>query len=299
MSELTNPQKHLWPGFTKADLYDYYTRVAERMLPHVAGRPLTLKRYPNGVDGFGFFQKNLPDGAPEHIGRFDDWSESSERTVSYALVEQLEDLQWMAQTAALELHPWFTRVDRPERPDLLVFDLDPSDPSQSVVAAAHELRGVLGGLGLDALVKTSGKRGLHLYVPIERRYDFSQLRGFGLAVARACADRQPEALTVEMRKADRRGRLLIDWSRNGRAQTLVAAWSPRATSAATVSVPLDWSEVRDGLDPGAFTLPTVLDRDDPWVRAPDPQRIEAAQHALADAGYPSEDVSPRGRTTRS
>lgn len=294
---LSNPDKRLWPQFTKADLWDYYSQVADRMLPHVAGRPLTFKRFPDGVDGEGFIQKNLPASAPEHVGRFRDWSESSRREVTYAIASSVEDLQWLAQMAALEVHPWFSRTDRAERADLLAFDLDPSDPSQSVVQAAHWLREVLDTLDLVALVKTSGKRGLHLYVPVERRYTFSELRGFALAVSRACADRHPGALTVEMRKADRGGRLLLDWSRNGRAQTLVAPWSPRATQAATVSVPLDWSEVGRDLDVGAFTLATVRDRGDPWTNSPPPQRLERARHALAAAGYPSEDVSPRARTT--
>ena len=287
---LSNPDKVLWPqpGYTKADLWAYLERVADRLLAQVRGRPLTLKRFPDGLDGEGFFQKNLPDHAPDWIGRFRVWTPSSERHVSYALARTLEDLRWIGNQAALELHPWFTRVDRPERPDLLAFDLDPSDASQPVARAARQLKEVLDELGLAALVKTSGKRGLHVFVPVERRYDFAALRGFGLAVARRCADRHPDELTVEMRKGGREGRLLLDWSRNGPAQTLVAAWSPRAHPAATVSTPLCWEEVSDDdLDPTAFTLATAPDRPDHWADPPAPQRIERSRRALAQAGYPS------------
>lgn len=297
--ELSHPDKVLWPqaGFTKADLAAYYAAVADRLLAHVRGRPLTLKRYNNGVDGEGFFQKNLPASAPAWLERHTTWTPSSNRDVTYLVVREAVDLQWLAQQNAVELHPWFATVDRPDRADVLTFDLDPSDPAQDVAGAARLLREVLDELGLEALVKTSGKRGLHVYVPVERRYDYEELRGFGLAVARACADRDPDALTVEMRKAERHGRLLLDWSRNGAAQTLVAAWSPRATATATVSMPLRWDEVDDDLDPGAFTLATAPARPDPWLASPlRPQRIEGPRRALERAGYPSVDRSPRART---
>jgi len=297
--ELSHPDKVLWPqpGFTKADLAAYYAAVADRLLPHLRGRPLTLKRYNAGVDGEGFFQKNLPESAPAWLERFTTWTPSSNRDVTYLVVRSAADLQWLANQNAIELHPWFATVDRPDRADVLAFDLDPAQPGQGVAAVARLLREVLEDLGLQALVKTSGKRGLHVYVPVERRYDYGELRGFGLAVARACADRDPDLLTVEMRKADRGGRMLLDWSRNGPSQTLVSAWSPRATAAATVSTPLRWDEVTDDLDPAAFTIATVIERADPWLEAPlRPQRIEGPRRTLERAGYPSIDRSPRART---
>jgi bifunctional non-homologous end joining protein LigD len=292
---LSSPDKLLWPqaGFTKQHLWDYLTVAAPRLLPHVADRPLTLKRYPSGIEGESFFQKNLPASAPASIGRFTQWSESSRRDVSYALFDDVTDLQWAAQMGAIELHPWLARTDRPDRPDLVSFDLDPGNPSQSIIDAALRLRAVLEALGLDSMVKTSGKRGLHVVVPVERRYENPEVRGFGLAVARATAAQHPAGLTVEMRKAKRGDRLLLDWSRNGASQTVVAAWSPRAHPAGTVSTPLRWSEVVPGLDPTAFTLATALDRDDPWADPPPPQRIEQARDALAEQGFPSEDASPR------
>lgn len=293
---LTHPDKVLWPeaGVTKADLWAYVERVADRMLAHLAGRPLTLLKAPRGVGAPTFLQKNLGEGAPDWLPRHAEWSPSSQRTVEYPLATHLDHLRWMANQNSVELHTMLVRADRDDRPDLLVFDLDPGEAGPAAPVAAHVLREVLDGLGLAAGVKTSGKRGLHLVVPVERRYDESTLRAFGLAAARACADRDRDGLTVAMRKADRGGRLLIDWSRNGHAQTMAAAWSPRATPAATVSVPLTWAEVTDDLDPSVFTIRTAPGRPAEWD-LPAPQRLERASDALLRAGYELVDASPRSR----
>lgn len=294
MTTLSSPDKQLWPGVTKADLADYYERAAGRLLPHLKDRPLTLLRANSGIAGERFIQKNLPDSAPAHVRRYEVWTETSQRTVAYALADDTDDLRWFANQNAIELHPWFSRVDRPDRPDTLAFDLDPSEGGGPPVwQAAWWVRETLQSLGLDAVVKTSGKRGLHLYVPVQRRYGFAQLRAFGLAVARLCAADHPDDLTVEMRKADRGTRLLLDWSRAGQAQTLAAPWSPRAHPAATVSTPLLWDEVTAGLDPTALTVRTALERDDPWQQMPAPARLEAATRALAERGYEPVDRSPR------
>jgi DNA ligase D len=297
---LTHPDKVLWParGLTKADLAAYYEAATDRLLPQLRERPVTLKRFNDGVGGEGFFQKNVPASTPPSIRRFETWTGSSNRTVAYALVDDADTLRWCAQQNALELHPWFSRVDEPGHPDVCAFDLDPSSPDQDVAGAARDVRDALAELGLAALLKTSGKRGLHVYVPIERRYGFDALRAFTLGVARLVAERRPEAYTIEMRKADRGGRLLIDWSRAGEAQTLVAAWSPRATPTATVSTPLAWAELDGPLDPSAFTLPGVLERPDPWADEPvAPQRLEDAAAALVRAGVDLEVISPRARTS--
>jgi DNA primase len=185
----------------------------------------------------------------------------------------------------------------PDRLDTCAFDLDPWSPEQDVFRAALDLRTALGELGLDALVKTSGKRGLHVYVPIERGYEFADVSGVALGVCRLLESRQPDLYTVEMRKADRRGRLLLDWSRAGAAQTMVAAWSPRATPTATVSTPLSWDEVAAGLDLTTLTVPDVLGRRDPWAEDPvPPQTLEGAADALREAGIQLEAISPRART---
>ena len=298
--KLSSADKVLWPepGYTKRDLATYYEAVADRLLPHLRDRPLTLLRANAGIDGERFLQKNLPPSAPASVSRFEVWTETSNRTVAYALADTPDDLAYFANQNAVELHPWFSRTDNPDRGDAIAFDLDPSSDRVSLTWAAHRVREVLGELGLEAIVKTSGKRGLHLYVPVQRRYDFGVLRGFGLAVGRMTAQRFPDDLTVEMRKADRGDRLLLDWSRAGRAQTLAAAWSPRAHPAGTVSMPLAWDEVTDDLDPTTFTLATALDRPDHWAALPRGQRLEKAIAALTEAGFPPEDRSPRARTTR-
>jgi bifunctional non-homologous end joining protein LigD len=298
-AKLTHPEKLLWPerGLTKADLMAYYEAAADRLLPGIAGRPLTLKRFNDGVRGEGFFQKNVPESAGQRVRRHETWTESSHRVVSYAVVDDVEGLRWCAQSNALELHSWFSRVDMPDRLDVCPFDLDPWSSEQDVYRAALDLRAALSELGLQALVKTSGKRGLHVYVPIERRYDYSEVSAFALGVCRLVQSRQPELYTVEMRKADRHGRLLLDWSRANGAQTMVAAWSPRATPAATVSTPLSWDEVGARIDTTGFTVPGVLERRDPWADQPvRPQRLEAAAGPLREAGIELEAISPRART---
>jgi DNA ligase D len=293
---LTHGDKVLWPaaGVTKADLWAYLAEMADRMLPLLADRPLTLLRTPRGVDAERFFQKNLPDSAPAWLPRHEEYAPSSKRTVAYPLARSLDDLHWMANQNTVEWHPMLVRADRDDRLDLLVFDLDPSEEGPGAPRAAHLLREVLDELGLSAGVKTSGKRGLHLFVPIERRYDPATTRAFGLAAARACASRHPGELTVAMRKVDRGGRLLLDWSRNGAGQMMVAAWSPRATPEATVSMPLVWDEVSDDLDPTAFTMRTAPSRPATW-RLPPPQRLERAIGALERAGFELVDASPRSR----
>ena len=293
--KLSSPDKVLWPepGFTKRDLLAYYEAVAGRLLPHLRGRPLTLLRANAGIDGERFLQKNLPPSAPASVSRFEVWTETSNRTVAYALADDVDDLRYFANQNAVELHPWFSRSDKPDRADAVAFDLDPTDERVAPAWAALRMREVLDELGLKSMVKTSGKRGLHIYVPVERRYDFGMLRGFGLAVSRLCAARHPGELTVEMRKANRGDRLLLDWSRAGQAQTLAAPWSPRAHPAGTVSTPLHWDEVAEGLDPSAFTMTTVLDRPDHWAEMTAPQRIEKACAALTAEGFEPEDASPR------
>lgn len=289
----SRPDKVLWPkaGLTKRDLWDYMGRCADRLLAAVGDRPLSLKRFPDGVEAEGFFQKDLPDWAPDHVRRCR--VAGSERVLSYGVADDAADLRWLADIAVIELHPLSWRTDLPGRPDFVVFDLDPGDGGVTAAQAAWWVRETLDALELPALVKTSGKRGLHVIVPVERRYSAGELRGFALAAGRATVAAHPRELTVEMRKARRGGRLLVDWSRNGEQQTVVAAWSPRATPTATVATPVGWDEVDDDLDPGAFTLTTAPGRGDAWADPPAPARLERARQALAEQGFPAEDRSPR------
>lgn len=280
--ELSSPDKVLWPAlhFTKADLAAYYEAAAPRLLPHLADRPLTFRHQPRGVGDAGFLQKNLPDHAPEFIGRWEDYAHTAKRTVAYALVSDADGLRWCAQQNVTEIHPALFRIDRPERPDTIVLDLDPGPDSVGAPQAALWVKEVLDELALTSMVKTSGGKGVHVLVPLERRYDNGQVRAIALGVAAEVARRHPRDLTVEMRKEDRRGRLFVDWSRGGGGATLIAAWSPRGRPAGTVATPLHWNEVEPDLPLDRFTLRTALDRPDPWAEPPPPQRIERAAAVL-------------------
>lgn len=298
--KLSSPDKLLWPdaGVTKADLAAYYDAVADRLLAALADRPVTLRRHPAGVDADGFFQKNLPDRAPSELRRFTERAESADRLVSYLVVSNAEDLRWLAQMAAVEMHPMTCRIDRRERPDQLILDLDPAGHGgPDVATAAWWTREVLDDLDVQAQVKSTGKRGLHLVVPIERRYGFDVVRALSLSIAQATVARHPQDLTVEMRKAERGDRLLVDWSRGGSAQTVIAPWSPRAVPAATVALPLAWDDVVGGTPLPTATIRQAAEKSDPWTEL-DPQRLERIIERVSEWGYPLEDRSPRARTGR-
>ena len=297
---LSSPDKVLWPAkdLTKRDLWDYVHAASDRLLPQLAGRPLSVKRFPRGVAAKGFFQKDLPDHAPGGIERWRQWAASADREVAYAVVDSVDDLAWFAQQNTVEFHPAVVRIDRPDRPDHLVFDIDPGERDIPAARVARWTREVLDELALPALVKTSGGRGLHVVVPIERRYGTDLLRPLTLAIARMVTARHPDEVTIEMRKAQRDGRTLLDWSRSTPGATLIAAWSPRAHPMATVATPLTWDEVTDDFDPETLRIDTVLARADPWVEADlAPRRLEAARDAVVAAGFDLVDASPRAATS--
>lgn len=294
---LSSPDKVLWPdaGLTKQDLWDYLHAAAERLLPHLHDRPLSVRRFPRGVGANGFFQKDLPDHAPDTIRRWRQWADSADREVAYALVDDVDGLAWFAQQNTIEFHPAITRASAPDRVDHLVLDLDPGERDVPVGRVARWAREVLVELGLDPRVTTTGGRGLHVRVPIEPTPGL-ELRPLTLAISRVLADRHPEDLTVEMRKVGRGGRTLVDWSRSMPGATLIAPWSPRASPRATVATPLDWDEVDDDLDPATFTITDVLARPDPWAEPARPAPVAPVREAVVAAGYELVDASPRGVT---
>ncbi|WP_420452166.1 non-homologous end-joining DNA ligase [Ilumatobacter sp.] len=283
--ELSSPDKVLWPegSITKADLADYYHDVRDRLLPHLAGRAVTLNHHPRGVDRDGFMRKDLASHAPAFVGRWTTHARTARRDVDYALIDSPEALRWCAGQNVTELHACLFRVDRPDRLDTLVIDLDPSESSVTAVVAAPWVREVLDEIGLRSGVKTSGGRGLHVLVPVERRYATDELRALVEGVAAECVRRHPDELTTRFAKDERGGRLFVDCTRVGIGATLIAAWSPRARSIPTVSTPLSWDEVGPDLDVRRLTQATVRDRPDPLVEVA-PQRIESAARALAAVG---------------
>ena len=261
--KLSNLDKVLWPetGFSKGQLIDYYARIAPVMLPHLAGRPITLRRYPNGVDGPSFFEKNCPSHRPGWVPTV------KMGDVSFCLLEEPAALVWVANLAAMELHPSLaTRADL-ERPTAIVFDLDPG-PGADVVTCCRVallLRDALEALSLTSLVKTSGSKGLQLYVPLNTEVSYQETRRFSLALAQVLERSHPELVVTTQDKSVRPHKVLIDWSQNSSFKTTVAVYSVRARPRPTVSTPVTWDEVESAERSGdradlVFEAPEVLDR---------------------------------------
>jgi bifunctional non-homologous end joining protein LigD len=263
---LSNPAKPFWPGegITKGDLLAYYRDVAHVLVPHLRDRPFTMKRYPDGWQGKHFFQKHAPSHMPEWIRRVPfpaSTRDGERRTVEYALVNDELALLWAVNMGCIDMHAWSARVDRPDRPDWVMFDLDPSEDVgfPEVVETALLLRQALDLLELVSFPKTSGSRGLHVLVPIARRHDHAAVREFAGVVAGALARAHPGLVTTEWVKRKRQG-VLVDANQNGPGKTTASAYSVRPRAGAPVSTPLRWDEVGHGLDPLAFTMDAVLDR---------------------------------------
>jgi bifunctional non-homologous end joining protein LigD len=266
--KLSNLDKVFWPdeGITKGDLIDYYRAVADVLVPHLKGRPFTMRRYPDGAFGKAFFQKDAPKGMPEWIPRFRVQVSTRERPpkkrwIDAPLVNDEDALTWMANMGCIDMNAWYSRVDKPDRPDFVLFDLDPSPDVgfPEVVQVALVVKQALDALGLASFPKTSSAQGMHVLVPVERRYTYAQTREFCEIVAGALARTQRGLVTTEWSKAKRRG-VLIDANQNGEGKTIASVYSVRPRPGAPVSTPLRWDEVTDSLDPTTFTMEAVLDR---------------------------------------
>jgi len=264
---LGNLDKVFWPddGITKGDLLAYYREIAPAVVPHLRNRPFTMKRYPDGIEGGHFFQKNAPSHMPSWIPTRAYRSTSREtrekRTIRYPLVNDELALLWMVDMGCIDLNTWYSRADRPDRPDWVLFDLDPSPDAgfAEVVRVALLVRDALTAAGLDGFPKTSGADGMHVLVPIERRYSYDDTRRFAEIVARALAGAYRGLVTTEWTRSKRRG-VLIDANQNGEGKTIASVYSVRPHAGAPVSTPLRWDEVREDLDPAAFRMDAVLER---------------------------------------
>jgi bifunctional non-homologous end joining protein LigD len=263
---LSNLDKPFWPeqGITKGDLIAYYRDVAEVLVPHLRNRPFTMKRYPDGWQGKHFFQKQAPSHMPEWIPRTAQPAstrEGEQKIIDYALVNDDLALMWMANMGCIDLHAWSSRIDKPERPDWVMFDLDPSEGAtfEDVVEVARLVKDILDLLELESCPKTSGSRGIHVLVPVARRHSFSQVRDFASIVGNALARAHPGLVTTEWSKAKRKG-VLVDANQNRPGATNAMVYSVRPRAGAPVSTPLRWDEVKAGLDPAGFTMESVLDR---------------------------------------
>jgi bifunctional non-homologous end joining protein LigD len=263
---LSNLDKPFWPeeGITKGELLAYYRDVAEVLVPHLRKRPFTMKRYPDGWQGKSFFQKQAPSHMPEWIDRAPfpaSTREGEKRVIDYALIDDELALLWAVNMGCIDMHAWASRADKPDRPDWVMFDLDPSEGSgfEEVVEVAGLVRQALDVLELESVPKTSGSRGIHVLVPITRRHDFAEVREFAGIVAGALARAHPGLVTTEWTKAKRKG-VLVDANQNGPGKTTASVYSVRPRAGAPVSTPLRWDEVKEGLDAAAFTMDVVLER---------------------------------------
>jgi bifunctional non-homologous end joining protein LigD len=266
--KLSNLDKVFWAdeGITKGDLIDYYREVAVVLVPHLKGRPFTMRRYPDGAFGKAFFQKDAPKGMPDWIPRFRVQVSTRERPpkrrwIDAPLVNDADALTWMANIGCIDMNAWYSRIDRPDRPDFVLFDLDPSPDVglREVVQVAHAVKQALDALGLVSFPKTSSADGMHVLVPVDRRYTYAQTREFCEIVAGALARTHRGLVTTEWSKAKRRG-VLIDANQNGEGKTIASVYSVRPRPGAPVSTPLRWEEVGESLDASAFTMDVVLDR---------------------------------------
>ncbi|MFJ7136712.1 non-homologous end-joining DNA ligase [Streptomyces fungicidicus] len=274
--EIRRPGKVLFAGgrdaaqYTKGDLVDYHRAVAPFMLPHLRGRPLMLDRRPDGVGGPAFMQKNTPDGYPDWITRAEVGKEGG--TVTHTVCDDTATLLYLVDQASITLHRWQSRTARIDRPDRLVFDLDPAgDDFETVREAARLLRGLLDELELPSAPMTTGSRGLHVIVPLSATQDFDEVRAFAHDVAGTLAAAHPGRLTTAARKKDRGGRLYLDVQRNAYAQTAVAPYTVRALPGAPVAVPVAWEQLDDpGLHARRWTVEDAVAqaRTDPWAGLP-------------------------------
>lgn len=260
--ELTHLEKVLYPQTrtTKAAVLDYYRRIAPVLLPHLAGRPITMRRYPHGVEGTSFFEKRCPSYQPEWVPTYEMPSQRH-GSIGFCGIDSLAALVWIVNLSSLELHPYLHRVGAPRRPTALVFDLDPGAPAD-LTDACHVglvLRQLLQAAGLDCYPKTSGGKGLHVYVPLNTDVTYEQTKRFARAVAETLARDDPEHVTSTMAKEKRAGKVFIDWSQNDEHKTTVAVYSLRARSHPTVSAPLEWAEVEGGADL-VFEAQAAVDR---------------------------------------
>ncbi|MFZ0914830.1 MAG: non-homologous end-joining DNA ligase [Candidatus Korobacteraceae bacterium] len=268
--KLSNLDKVLYPeaGFTKGQVIDYYVRIAPALLPHLRGRPLTMKRYPNGVSGSYFYEKNCPEHRPEWVQTARVWSSGNNRWMNYCLAEDLPTLVWAANLADLELHTSLSLGKDILRPTFLVFDLDPGPPANIVQCCQVGLwvRDILAQLQLQSFAKTSGSKGLQIYVPLNTAVTYDQTKPFAHELARVLERQHPNLVVSDMKKALRTGKVLVDWSQNDDHKTTVCVYSLRAKERPMVSTPVKWDEVESCLKKGDASL-LVFESDEVLARA--------------------------------
>jgi len=286
---LTHPDKVFWPaeGYTKRDLVEYYEAIAPLMMPYLKDRPVVLTRYPDGIDGKSFFQKDAPAFAPSWIRTEKIYSEDAQRNIAYFVLESAEAIAYVANLGSIPIHIWASRIGSLGSPDWLLFDIDPKGSTTAeAVRVARGVADVLRTVGMRPYLKTSGQDGLHVMVGLARGYTYEHARMFSELVATIVARRVPESATIERNVAARGGRVYIDYLQLGQGKTIAAPYSVRPRAGAPVSAPLRWDELRAGLDPAKFNIRTMFSRGRRLKRDPflgvldDPQRLEPAMPKL-------------------
>ena len=244
---VSNLDKVLWPkaGFTKGEMIHYYIQIAPALLPHLKDRPLTMKRYPDGVEGEFFYEKNCPGHRPKWVKTAKVWSEPNQRDIDYCLAQDLPTLVWAANLADIELHTSLSRKKNVERPTMMVFDLDPGAPADIVQCCQVGLwlREILQRMNLRSWAKTSGSKGLQIYVPLNTAVTYEQTKGLSHALAEYLEHEHPELVVSKMSKALRKGKVFVDWSQNDQHKTTICVYSLRAREQPTASTPVTWEEV--------------------------------------------------------
>jgi bifunctional non-homologous end joining protein LigD len=266
---VTNPEKVFWPaeGYTKGDLVEYYQAIARWMLPYLKDRPVMLTRYPDGIGGKSFYQKDAPGFAPQWLRTEKIYSHDSERDIAYFVLESADALAYMANLAAITIHMWSSRLPHLEAPDWLLFDIDPKGTTtRNAIRVAQETGTALREIGLRPCIKTSGQAGLHVVVGLEPKYTYEQAKMFSELVARLVVNRIPEIATINRNPRSRAGKVYIDYLQLGHGKTIAAPFSVRPIPGAPVSAPLQWQELTPDLDPGVFNIKTM------------PQRMERMRH---------------------
>ncbi len=261
--KLTNIDKIFWPEkkYTKGEMINYYIKIYPYIQKYLKNRPLSLNIYPDGIDGNSFYLKNRPDYAPDWLTTTPVIAKEN-KSINYIIINNLSDLIWITNRASIELHTWFSTIQHPQKPDFAVFDIDPGEKTEfkTTIEVSLLIKSILDRLNLRAYVKTSGKRGLHIFIPIKAIYNYQSVKSFLLYIAKTVISIKANKVTIEWRKEKRKGKLHIDYRQNSRGKTIPAPYSLRPTKEATISTPLTWEELNSNLNPLAFNMATIIDR---------------------------------------
>jgi bifunctional non-homologous end joining protein LigD len=261
---ISNRKKVYWPdeGFTKGDVIDYYDKIADHILPHLKGRPLSLKRNPNGIKDSGFYHKDAGENAPSFVDVFKVRSESNGKIIDYIVCNNKATLLYVANLGCIEINPWNSTEKKPGHPTWMVIDIDPSDknPFSEVVDTALAVKMILDRAGVKTYCKTSGSSGLHVYTPLKNKYDYITVKDFALIIASLVQEQLPKTTTLERSLSKRGPKIYVDYLQNRTGQTLASVYSLRPVPGASVSTPLEWKEVNHKLTPKQFTIQNILER---------------------------------------